>query len=66
MRRAAANLSPTARFNELWNGLEQGLLVKQIASQLGKSEALRDTTIHQLTEKMMDIWHYISQPTRLK
>ncbi|TPP67157.1 Eupitrilysin (M16 family) [Fasciola gigantica] len=66
MRRAAANLSASSRFQELWNGLEQGLLVKRIASRLGKTGVPADATVHQLTEKMIDIWRHISVPARLK
>ncbi|TGZ59469.1 hypothetical protein CRM22_009042 [Opisthorchis felineus] len=66
MRRAAANLSASARITELWDGLEQASLVKRIASKLGKDNMESDNVLTDLTQRMLSIWKHIIQPDRLK
>ncbi|CAH8468327.1 unnamed protein product [Dicrocoelium dendriticum] len=66
MIRAAANLAPSCRLHELWNGLEQALLIKKVASCLGAEGSEAEAAVHELTQRMLAIWKHIADSKRLK
>ncbi|CAL8073269.1 unnamed protein product [Calicophoron daubneyi] len=66
IRRAAANLSPTLRTAELWSGLEQAMLVKQIATNLGSEDVKSVAYLDALIDRMTTIWKHIAVCTRFK
>ncbi|KAA3677607.1 presequence protease [Paragonimus westermani] len=66
MRRAAANLSATCRVHELWYGLEQAMLIKQLGNKLGKKGPETESALNDLIARMVTIWKHIADSTRLR
>lgn len=65
MRRAASNLSAFGLVKEIWSGLEQAKLMKQIGVSLCSTDSKEiDQFVSKLIERMESIWKFISYSKR--